>query len=100
MLDLYLLNSDKGTQGMPHHLPHLKSFVSMLRINGWILQHRKKTVLPMLALVVGMVCSMALATLTPAIAQSKTLTLEEISQKLGRVRGLSKEDGSAAGSPA
>ena len=45
----------------------------------------------MLALVTSVVCGMVLATFTPAIAQSKHLTLEEISQKLEELEAYQKK---------
>ena len=60
----------------------------------------KDSVSHLFALVAGVVCGMFLAVGTPAIAQSKTLTLEEISRKLEELEAYQKEDGSPAGSPA
>jgi hypothetical protein len=51
----------------------------------------KDSVSHLFALVAGVVCGMFLAVGTPAIAQSKTLTLEEISRKLEELEAYQKK---------
>jgi hypothetical protein len=51
----------------------------------------KDSVSHLFALVGGLVCLMVLAIMAPALAQSKTLTLEEICQKLKKLEAYQKK---------
>jgi len=76
---------------MPQSFIQLINFGWLITMYGRFSQRHKGSAFHRFGIVAGVVCCMVLGTVPPAIAQSKTLTLEEISQKLQVLEAYQKK---------